>query len=118
MKMSSEALTVLEFCPEILRNGNYSSLMVMEVNLQSGYVFTEENFQEVDYSLNKGIKSIQLDHNQDRFVVYFENEVCFKLKALREYNVVNAKPGWVIMYALEKKDSKTVKSFIIDDSYS
>ncbi|XP_055837968.1 CD109 antigen-like [Episyrphus balteatus] len=111
-------LTVFKVCASDFRNDDEHHLTVMEVNLQSGYIFTERATPDV--GLTWKFKSIKVDPSQDKVVVYIENlnkiGNCLNVEALKKYNVINAKPGWLVLYDTHKRDEKIAKSFKLNES--
>ncbi|XP_055839016.1 thioester-containing protein 1 allele R1-like [Episyrphus balteatus] len=111
---SAGALSVLEICVNVLGYISPDDLTIMEVNLQSGYIFDETNLEDI----KNLAKAIELNDDREKVTIYFDkidyNGICLKLGALEVYKVLDAKPGWVILYSTDRKDEQTTKSFYIN----
>ncbi|XP_055839388.1 thioester-containing protein 1 allele R1-like [Episyrphus balteatus] len=118
-KKTSKYLGVLKICSSLLTNETDNRLYRMEVDLQSGYIFSEKDSKEVE-GLSEDIKSLQINGSREKLVAYFEfdntNEVCIELEVRKSWKVYNSKPGWVFVYDANDKDRKSAKSFKFDES--
>ncbi|XP_055904146.1 CD109 antigen-like [Eupeodes corollae] len=116
VEIYSDFLIYVPICSKVLSSNSRNKFIVMEVSLQSGYIFTDGNYNDID-SQNDNIKSIQFNDGRDKAIIYFdydpENEVCIELEARKTYKVINSKPGWVVVYGEYDKDSKSINSFMV-----
>ncbi|XP_055919832.1 thioester-containing protein 1 allele R1-like isoform X2 [Eupeodes corollae] len=115
---SSSLLSIFEVCVRVLGNNSGNHLTMMEVTLQSGYAFTDKITPQI--GLTWKFKSLKVNDNHDMLIAHIDsidnNGLCLKLETLKKYNVLNAKPSWVVLYDTHKRDDKTIKSFKINDS--
>ncbi|XP_055853378.1 ovostatin homolog 2-like [Episyrphus balteatus] len=115
----SKVFNYLTICSSVLTNDTHSKFVIIDINVQSGYAFTETSFNEIE-NLNEDIKSIKFSNARDKAVIYYEydpsNELCVELELRRSYNVLNSKPGWIMVYGEQSKEQGASNSFKFYDS--
>ncbi|XP_055853404.1 thioester-containing protein 1 allele R1-like [Episyrphus balteatus] len=111
-------LSDLVICSSVLANETKSKFIIMEINLQTGYVFSEDDINEIE-NFSENIKSLQFNEGRNEAIIYFDynsnEDTCIKLKVRKSFKVLDTKPGWVIVYGAHDKDQKATKSFLLND---
>ena len=89
-------------CVNYIQGGDAraSNLAVMEVNLPSGFTANMDTLPAL--RRYKGVKRVETQKQDTKFVLYFENlsraEVCPTISAYRTHRVANQKPAAVLVY--------------------